>query len=59
MEQGITPLGMVVGSKMSGEEPTPEVHYTQQKTQEEFKRQSSLITQVEFLFYSKFKVLNT
>ena len=34
MEQRITPFGMVNGSKMSGEEPSLEVHYTQDKTQE-------------------------
>jgi len=34
MEQGITPLGMVGGSKMSGEESPLEVHYSQDKTQE-------------------------
>ena len=34
MEQRITPLGMVDGSKMSCEEPPFEVHYTQDKTQE-------------------------
>jgi len=45
MEQGITPLGMVEGSKMSGEEPLLEVHYYQDKTQEKIRRQSSLITQ--------------
>jgi len=31
---GVTPLGMVDGSKMSGEEPPLEVHYSQYKTQE-------------------------
>jgi len=31
MEQGIMPLGMVVGSKMNGESPL-EVHHTQDKT---------------------------
>jgi len=34
MDQRITPLGMVDGSKMSGEEPPPKVHYSQDKTQE-------------------------
>jgi len=34
MEKRITPLGMVDGSKMSGEEPPLEVHHTQDKTQE-------------------------
>jgi len=34
MEQRITPLGMVDGSKMSGEQPPLEVHYTQDNTQE-------------------------
>jgi len=33
MEQGITPLEMMVGSKMSGEEPPLEVYSTQDKTQ--------------------------
>ena len=32
MEQGITPLRMVGGSKMSGEKPPFEVHYSQDKT---------------------------
>jgi len=32
IEQIITSLGMVDGSKMSGEEPPLEVHYTQDKT---------------------------
>jgi len=34
MEQRITPLGMVDCSKMNGEEPPLDVHYTQDKTQE-------------------------
>jgi len=34
MEQRITPLGMMDGSKMDGEESPLEVHYTQDKTQE-------------------------
>jgi len=50
MEQGITPLGIVGGSKMSGEEPPLEVHYSQGKTQEQFRRQSLLITQTGFIF---------
>jgi len=54
-EQRIMPLGMVVGSKMSGESPL-EVHHTQDKTQEQFRRQSSLITQAEFLFYIQIQV---
>jgi len=29
IEQGVTPLGKVGGSKMSGEEPPLEVHYSQ------------------------------
>ena len=37
-------------SKMSGEEPPLEVHYTQDKTQFE-STQDSLNTPVEFLFY--------
>ena len=32
------------------EEPPLEVHYYQDKTQEQFRRQSSLITQAKFLF---------
>jgi len=32
-EQGITSLGMVDASKMSGEETPLEVHYSQDKTQ--------------------------
>jgi len=32
-EQGITPLGMMDGSKMSGEESPLEVHHSQDKTQ--------------------------
>ena len=35
---------------MSGEEPLFKVHYSQDKSQEQFRRQSSLITQAEFLF---------
>jgi len=33
-ERKNTPLGVVEDSKMSGEEPPLEVHYTQDKTQE-------------------------
>jgi len=43
-------------SKMTGEEPPLEVHYSQDKTQEQFRRQSSLITQVEFLFLIQIQV---
>jgi len=32
-EQAITPLGMVDGSKMSGEESPLKVHYSKDKTQ--------------------------
>ena len=52
----VTPLKVVGDSKMSGEEPSLEVHYSQDKTQEQFRIQNSLITQAEFLFYSKFNV---
>jgi len=31
--EGVTPLEMVDGSKMSGEKPLLEVHYSQDKTQ--------------------------
>jgi len=33
------------------------VNYSQDKTQEQFRRQSSLITQAKFLFFSIFKCL--
>jgi len=34
----VTSLGVVEDSKMSCEEPSLEVHYTQDKTQEQFRR---------------------
>jgi len=52
----VMPLGMVNFSKMSGQEPPLEVYYTQDKTQEQFRRQNSLITQAEFLFYIQIQV---
>jgi len=52
----VMPLGVVGDSKMSGEEPPLEVHYTQDKTQFE-SIQDSLNTLTEFLFYSEFKVI--
>jgi len=36
IEQGITPLGMVGGSKMRCEELPHEVHYSQDKTKNNF-----------------------
>jgi len=43
-------------SKMSGEEPPLEVHYSQDKTQEQFRSQSSPITQAKFLFLIQIQV---
>jgi len=54
----VTPLGVVEDSKISGEKPPVEVHYTQDKTQEQFRRQTSLITQAEFLFYIQIQCVN-
>jgi len=44
---------------MSGEEPPLEVHYSQDKTHEQFTRQSSLITHAEFLFLIQIQGKNT
>ena len=41
---------------MSGEEPPLEVHYSQDKTQEQFRSQSSPITQAKFLFLIQIQV---
>jgi len=41
---------------MSGEESPLEVHYSQDKTQEQFRRKNSLITQEEFLFLIQIQV---
>ena len=53
MEQGITSLEGWGYYKISGEEPPFEIHYSQ----EQFRRQSSLITQAEFLFLIQIQVL--
>jgi len=55
----VTPIIMVEDSNMSSEESPLEVHYTQDKTQEQFRRQRSLIIQAEFLFYIQIQVSNT
>ena len=44
MGQGITPLGGWRNSNMSGEKPPLEVQHSKDKTQEQFRRESSLIT---------------
>jgi len=50
------PLGRMRVFKMSGEKPPLKVHYSQDKTQEQFRRQSSLITQAQFLFLIQIQV---
>ena len=52
----VTPLGVVEDSKMSGEDLSLEVQYTQDKTQEQFRRQSSPITQAKFILYIQIQV---